>query len=127
MDCFVRVLKIDSSSALADKAQLQLRRIGSYFVHAARGDAIHIAGSNAMCGLGVMYQRGLGPKQDRQEAKKWFRSAANAGNVEAMFHLGEMYEQDSASDDNPKAKSWFEQQTLEMYRRAAELGECRHL
>src|SRR5260221_11980148 len=48
----------------------------------------------------------------------------NAENEEAMFHLGEMYEQDSASDDKPKAKSWFEQQSLEMYRKATELGSA---
>ena len=115
---FAKVLQIDSSSPLADKAQRQLRQIGSYFVYLARHDD-----AGAMCGLGIMYQRGWGPKQDRQEAKKWYRNAANAGNADAMCHLGFMYEQDlAAGQSNPKAETWYRTQVQEMYRKAAELG-----
>lgn len=118
LDCFAKVRQIDSSSPLADKAQRQLRRIGSYFVHAARqGDA------GAVCGLGVMYERGWGPKQNRQEAKMLFRTAAIAGNAEAMCRVAKMYEQDLADGpSNPKAETWYRQQVLEMYRKAADLG-----
>ncbi len=120
VDCFVKVLKIEGSSSLADEAQLQLRRVGSYLVHSAsNGEA------DAMCGLGLMYRQGWGPKPDRLEAKKWLRSAANEGNAEAMSHLGEMYAQDLATcEDTPKIKSWYRLQTLEMYRKAAELGNA---
>ncbi|WP_131818432.1 SEL1-like repeat protein [Planctopirus hydrillae] len=120
VDCFVKVLKIEASSSLADEAQLQLRRVGSYLVHSAsNGDA------DAMCGLGLMYRQGWGPKPDRLEAKKWLRSAANEGNAEAMSYLGAMYAQDLATcEDNPKIKSWYRLQTLEMFRKAAELGNA---
>lgn len=118
MDCFVKTRQIDAASPLADKAQHQLRRIGGYFVYAARDEDVE-----AMRGLGLMYQRGWGPRQDRQEAKRWFRNAANAGDAEAMLQLGVMYEQDwPGAQNNPKAEAWYRQQALEMYRKAADLG-----
>jgi hypothetical protein len=117
LDCLARARQIGASSPLADKAQRQLRRIGSYFVHAARGDD-----AGAMCGLGLMYERGWGPAQDRQEAKKWYRSAAIVGSAEAMCRLGGMYEQElTAGVTNPKAEAWYRQQVVEMYRKAADL------
>jgi WD40 repeat protein len=120
LDCFAKVKQLDPSSPLADKAQRQLRQIGGYFV-----DFVHYRedDAGAMCGLGMMYERGWGPKPDRQEAKKWYRNAANAGNAEAMCRLGVMYEQDlAAGQSNPKAQAWYRQQVLEMYRKAADLG-----
>ena len=41
--------------------------------------------------LGVMYQRGLGVKQDPSEAVKWFSSGAEHGNTAAMLHLATAY------------------------------------
>jgi TPR repeat protein len=38
-----------------------------------------------------MYALGLGAKQDRTEAKKWFREAAYHGNAEAQRDLGLLY------------------------------------
>ena len=71
----------------------------------------------------MMYERGWGPKPDRQEAKKWYRSATIAGNADAMCRLAVMYQQDlAAGQSDPKAKAWYQEQVLEMYRKAAELG-----
>ena len=108
---------MEPSSLLAHRAQGQLRRIANYYASVADGDA------TAMCALGVMYERGCGPKQDRLEAKRWYRNAANSGNAEAMFHLGFMYEQDlAAGQSNPKVRAWYQNQTAEMYHKSAELG-----
>jgi TPR repeat protein len=41
--------------------------------------------------LGVMYQRGLGVKQDPSEAVKWFLSGAELGNTAAMLHPATAY------------------------------------
>ena len=118
-ECFANARRFAPASPLADKAQRQLRQIGGYFVHAARNDD-----AGAMCGLGVMYQRGWGPKPDRQEAKRWFRSAVLAGNAEAMCHVAAMYEQDlAAGPANPQAETWYRQQVRELYRQAADLGD----
>lgn len=119
MECFAKVRQIGPPSALTDKAQQQLRRIGSYFVYAVRNQE----DVQAMCGLGILYQRGWGPAPDRLAAKRWYRNAANAGHPEAMYHLACMYEQDLAAvPNNPKAGAWYRKESLEMYRKAAALG-----
>ena len=117
-DCFAKILQIDSTSSLADKAQSQLRQIGGFLVYlASRGDA------GAMCGLGMMYERGWGPKSDPQEAKRWYRNAANAENAEAMCRLASMYERDlAAGQSNPKVEAWYKQQIQVFYQKVADLG-----
>jgi hypothetical protein len=115
---FAKVRAIDPSSPLADKAQRQLRRIGGYFMYFAQKDD-----AGAMCGLGMIFERGWGPKPDRQEAKKWYRSAALVDNADAMCRLGFMYEQDlAAGQSDPKARAWYQNQVVEMYRKSADLG-----
>ena len=42
----------------------------------------------AMCWLGRLYKDGKGVEQDHTEALKWFRLAADNGDVGAMFNLG---------------------------------------
>lgn len=117
LEYFAKAKKISADPALAKKAQSQLRRIGGYLAYEASEEI------TAMYGLGVMYQRGWGPSIDRQEAKKWFRNAANAGHAEAMIQLAVMYDQDLATGGKtPKAEAWYRQQVREMYRQAADLG-----
>jgi TPR repeat protein len=67
--------------------------------------------------LGVLYQRGeLIPKDDAQ-AVTWFRKAAAAGSVVAMFNLGLCYERGfGVPKDGQEAVRW--------YRRAADLGDA---
>ena len=43
-----------------------------------------------------------------REAVKWFEKAAERGNVEAMYYLGECYRDGSGVDeDQKKAVEWF--------------------
>ena len=112
---FARARQIDSSSPLADKAQRQLRRIGGYFVQLARFNDVE-----SLYGLGVMYDRGWGPKPDRQEAKRFYRSAAMCGSDDAKRRLAAMHDEDVATGPgNPKAKERREGQALELHRNAA--------
>ena len=53
---------------------------------AVQGDA------DAQFRHGLRYYAGLGMPQDYVEAMKWFLLAANQEHADAMFHLGEMYE-----------------------------------
>ena len=41
--------------------------------------------------MGVMYTNGRGVPQDSSEAVRWYRRAAEQGNVVAQNNLGEMY------------------------------------
>ena len=65
--------------------------------------------------LGFMYLRGLGVKQDHEEAAKWFRKAAEQGNAEAQNALG-----DACSSGQGIGQDYEE--AAEWYRKAAEQG-----
>jgi TPR repeat protein len=53
-----------------------------YLEMAGRGDA------GAMLRLGWMFQHGLGIPVDHEQAKKWYRSAVEAGSVDGQYYLG---------------------------------------
>jgi hypothetical protein len=115
---FVRVLQVSPASPLAKQAHRQMRRIQSYFVSQA-GDR----DAAAMYGLGLIYEQGTGAKIDRQQAKRWYRNAANAGNADAMCRLAAMYEEDLAAGvSKPAAVEWYRSQVIEFYHKAANLG-----
>lgn len=61
--------------------------------------------------LGLMYKRGQGGKQDRQQALQWLSKAAQQGDAEAQYHTAVLleHEKDSA-------------QALELYRKSWENG-----
>jgi TPR repeat protein len=44
----------------------------------------------AMVKLGVMYHDGKGGEQNKRLARTWFEKAADLGDGEAMFNLGQM-------------------------------------
>jgi TPR repeat protein len=46
---------------------------------------------SAQINLANMYAKGLGAKKDRAQAMKWLEKAADQGNQEAMFDLGQLY------------------------------------
>ena len=70
---------------------------------AEKGDAA------AQCGLGVMYGKGEGVKQDWDQAKAWFEKAAAQGDHKAQRNLGMMYHRGiGVKRDYAQAKSWFE-------------------
>ena len=41
--------------------------------------------------LGYMYAEGLGVTQDSEKSEHWYRMAANQGDIDAMFSLGNIY------------------------------------
>lgn len=45
----------------------------------------------AQAGLGFLYYKGLGVRQNNAEAAKWFHKAARQGQVTAQLFLGMMY------------------------------------
>ena len=59
-------------------------------------------------GLGLMYDKGRGVKQDDVEAVKWYRKAAEQGNANAQFLLGFSYILGKGVQVNKAlAKEWF--------------------
>ena len=65
--------------------------------------------------LGRMYEEGCGVGKDELEAARWYRKAADAGNVKGMGYLGAMYEEGrGVGKDELEAVRW--------YRKAADAG-----
>ncbi|OLV23195.1 hypothetical protein BOO17_04845 [Haemophilus influenzae] len=78
---------------------------------AEQGDA------QAQGGLGMMYERGLGVKQDDFKAVNWYRKAAEQGDADAQLNLGAMYAIGrGVKQDGVEAVKWF--------RKAAEQGNA---
>ncbi|WP_143413494.1 tetratricopeptide repeat protein, partial [Haemophilus influenzae] len=79
---------------------------------AEQGDA------QAQGGLGMMYERGLGVKQDDFKAVNWYRKAAEQGDADAQLNLGAMYAIGrGVKQDGVEAVKWF--------RKAAEQGNAK--
>lgn len=71
--------------------------------------------AEAQCRLGECYAHGTGVEENKEEAVKWFRKAAEQGNAEAQYHLGECYyDGEGVEQDIEEAVEW--------YREAAEQG-----
>ncbi len=61
-----------------------------------------------MFNLGVTYEQGRGVEKDTAEAVRWYRKAAEAGDVEGMAHLGVMYAQGiGVAKDEAEARKWL--------------------
>ena len=69
-----------------------------------------------MNGLGYMYVRGFGVKQDHTEAVRWWRKAADRGNAPAMNNLGIMYEEGlGVKQDSAEARQWYQKAAAKGY------------
>jgi TPR repeat protein len=80
---FVALWQGDLSSSLRQRVQRQLRQLcAMYLERAEKGDL------PSMRALGAAYEHGWGVTHNFQEAKRWYRDAANAGNVAAMAPFG---------------------------------------
>jgi TPR repeat protein len=79
---------------------------------AEKGDA------RAQFNLGGMYAKGLGVRQDYQEAAKWWRLAAAQGDADAQNNLGYLYE-------NGKGVAQDYQEAAKWWRLAAAQGDAR--
>jgi len=67
------------------------------------------AGSPAgQAGLGYMYQTGRGLNMSTQEAAKWYKRAAKAGNGFAQLRLGEISLGNRSFKNSQVALSWFQ-------------------
>ena len=64
--------------------------------------------AQAQYSLGVMYERGLGVKQDDETAVTWYRLAAKQGDAPAQNSLGLMYANGrGVRQDDSEAVTWF--------------------
>jgi hypothetical protein len=62
----------------------------------------------AQYNLGVMYDQGLGARQDYGEAAKWYRKSAEQGFPDAQFNLGAMhYSGQGVPKDPSEAARWY--------------------
>jgi TPR repeat protein len=69
--------------------------------------------AEAQCGLGMMYEAGLGVHKDSSEAALWLRKAAEQGVAPAQYDLGGLYYRgQGVPQDYGQAAVW--------YRKAAE-------
>ena len=57
--------------------------------------------------IGNKYYNGEGVARDYSEAVKWFRRAADKGNIDAQFQLGLMYETGKGVSDYSEALNWY--------------------
>ena len=70
---------------------------------------------DAQYNLGVCYYTGTGIKEDKEEAVRWYRRAAENGNAMAQYNLGNCYYTGTGiKEDKEEAVRW--------YRKAAEQG-----
>jgi TPR repeat protein len=78
---------------------------------AAAGDA------KAQYSLGVAYANGYGVSEDKSEAMRWWRKAADQGYIKAEFRLGVAYD---LSDGVPRDEA----ESVRWYRKAADQGDA---
>ena len=65
-----------------------------------------------MYNLGLMYQYGIGTKEDPQEAYNWYRKAAETGDADALYMTGWCEENHYGVSNT----------ALEWYKKAAQAG-----
>ncbi|TSA43924.1 hypothetical protein D4R49_01485 [bacterium] len=64
--------------------------------------------AEAQFNIGLMYDGGLGVKEDRREAANWYRLAANQGYAAAQYNLGVMYGRGAGvNQDSGESIKWF--------------------
>ena len=68
------------------------------------GDAGNIS---AQIMLGALYNKGGAIPRNDKMAATWFEKAANQGNVEAQFQLGNLYENSQLPKDYKAAANWY--------------------
>jgi TPR repeat protein len=98
------------TSARADVAagltDFRAGRFAEAFV--AWRDAAGSGDSRGALFVGVLYDAGLGVRQDHGQALAWYRSAADAGNVTGMFNVGVMYDAGRGVQPDPgQAAVWY--------------------
>lgn len=70
--------------------------------------------------IGVLYDTGLGVRQDDAQAMIWYKRAAKAGNAVAAFNVGVLYDAGLGVDKDPaQAAVWYAIAAKRDFRRAA--------
>ena len=90
--------------------------ISSLKTKAAQGDA------SAQVTLGNIYERGEGVTEDYIEAEKWYRKAADQGNVWGQLDLAILYKGAIAYDSGLGVKQ-DDAESAKWYRKAADQGQ----
>ena len=68
-----------------------------------------------------MYLHGNGVEPDCLQAAIWYRQAAEAGDAESQFAVGQFYEQGECVDQNYElATFWYEQAAAQWFEPAME-------
>ncbi|MEP4079844.1 tetratricopeptide repeat protein [Haloferula sp.] len=64
--------------------------------------------------VALMFEKGIGVKQDEKEALSWYEKAAKQGNSAAQFNLGVLYENGRGCKvDFAKANEWYRKASLQ--------------
>lgn len=71
----------------------------------ALGDAGNVP---AQIMLGALYNKGGAVERNDKMAAAWFEKAANQGNAEAQYQLGNLYENSQLSKDYKAAANWYQ-------------------
>ena len=72
--------------------------------------------------MGICYFGGEGVREDKEEAVKWFRKAAEQGIAEAQFQLGNCYfNGEGVREDKTEALKWFRKAAEQGYVMAADI------
>jgi TPR repeat protein len=122
---FVEAQRTKPDVAMSRQIQRQLRRLCSMWFHLAENEDPQVTNPPAMTALGAAYEHGWGVGIDVQEAKRWYRNAANAGDAAAMCRIASIYEHKTgATVETPQSDEWYRAQALEWYRKAAALGNA---
>jgi len=118
MKDFLKVRNLNPSDAVSQQTQHQLRLIcGRSQQMAESGDV------TAMRILGAAYEHGWGVAQIFDNAKRYYRKAANAGDADSMCRLAAMYGNETgAVIHTEEAHQWYSSQTRDWYRKSASLG-----
>ncbi|QEM82459.1 SH3 domain-containing protein [Halomonas binhaiensis] len=69
---------------------------------AEKGDA------KSQFSMGLLYEQGLGTRKSLEDARKWYRLAADNGHMEAQTRLGELYLTGQLEGGDAKAVEWFD-------------------
>lgn len=93
------------------------RAIMKYTAEAEKGN------SDAMCHLGEMYQNGQGVEENFREALKWYKKAADNGNITGMFCVAVLYDPDFYTADLRDQIGENEEESIIWYKKAAEAGD----
>ena len=104
------LLILSSPSVAQDfKKGIVAYQTGDYTAAILEWKPLAIAGdSGAQFLLGATFEYGHGVVQNKKEAAKWYRKAAEQGHSSAQYYLGSLYESgQGVTQDNTIAYMWF--------------------